>query len=97
MINDIIEELRNLNVKAEASNNFCGEPGIKSLQDDFIQLKHLRWMLDNFEDMSKSNDLNHKHHWIGFIQGLMWCTKMRNMSELYDESGISYCSVKNEI
>lgn len=81
-------EMFNLGVDPIKCEDFCGEIGATGLQDDSIRMSHVRWMIHQIQDRAlKENWSDRKlNRWLGFIQGVMWSTKLRGILELRDES-----------
>ena len=95
-MNDHVEELLkkydhemfNLGVDPIQCKNYCGEIGAAGLQDDSIRMSHARWMVHQIQDRAEKEnwELQKLHRWLGFIQGIMWSTKLRGIEELREES-----------
>ena len=79
-------ELFKLGILPKRSEDYCGQPGLKSLHDEHAQLYHLKWMIDKMLDEAEDWSDRKVCRWLGFIQGILWCTKFRGILELRDES-----------
>lgn len=80
------EELAVMLIPADRVEDQVGFPGVKGLKDDADQLGHLQWMIFTMLDEGKDWDEKKVNRWLGFIQGVLWTTKLRGILQLRDES-----------
>jgi hypothetical protein len=51
------------------------------------QMSHVRWMITQMIDEDTTEWSERKiNRWLGFIQGVLWCNKIRGILEMRDES-----------
>jgi hypothetical protein len=79
-------EFIKMNVPAKRCEDYSGEIGLRRLEDEQIQLRHARWMVDEMLDEADQWSDRKVNRWLGFIQGILWCVKFRGILELRDES-----------
>lgn len=81
-------EMFKLGVDPEKCENYCGPIGAMGMKDDSIRLSHIRWMIHQMQDRVTKEEWSDRkiNRWLGFIQGVLWCTKLRGILELRDES-----------
>ena len=75
-------ELFKVGVHPKKSEDFCGTIGCRGIEDEKIQLEHIAWMV---QDLLDSEHIEIKQS-LGFIQGILWCTKFRSILELEKEN-----------
>jgi len=81
------DELSKMRVKPRIVKDYCGDIGVKGLQDDMNQMAHLRYMMSQMLDDEETEWSDTKtNRWLGFVQGVLWCNKLRGILELRDES-----------
>lgn len=82
------DELTKMRVAASRVEDQVGFPGVKGLEDESKQLSHIQWMIYTMlEDAEPQAWSDRKlNRWLGFIQGVLWCTKLRGILEMRDES-----------
>jgi len=77
-------ELHKIGINPKECTDFCGQVGLRGLEDEKIQLEHALWMIhkliDTAEFSSTQSFLN-----LGIVQGILWCTKLRNILEIKNE------------
>ena len=79
-------ELFKVGINPKNSDDFCGQVGCKGLEDEKIQLEHTAWMVQELLDNASDWSERKVNRWLGFIQGVLWCTKFRGILELRTES-----------
>jgi hypothetical protein len=79
-------ELFKMGVHSKQHEDYCGQVGCKGLEDEKAQLEHTVWMVQQLLDDSEDWSDRKVNRWLGFIQGILWCTKFRGILELRDES-----------
>lgn len=78
-------ELNSLKIKEERVEDFCGLPGLDGLEDSTKQLNHIKWMIGQLLESEDWSDRK-INRWLGFIQGVMWCNKLKGILQMRDES-----------
>tara|TARA_R100001244_G_scaffold25113_2_gene25389 strand:- start:56389 stop:56739 length:351 start_codon:yes stop_codon:yes gene_type:complete len=80
-------ELETLNIAPERQEDYLGMPGAQGLSDTTDAMKHIAWMIDELiKEEARDWDENEADRWLGFIQGILWFTKMRGIVDLQDET-----------
>ena len=84
------EELSRLKILPCQAKDYCGEIGVQGLKDNMKQMAHIRWMMSQMlNNFNKHDELDWKedkiNRWLGFIQGILWCNKMRGIKEIKKE------------
>lgn len=82
------DELTRIHVTAVRVDDQVGFPGVRGLEDEKQQLGHVQWMIYTMLADAEKQDWSDRkvNRWLGFIQGVLWTTKMRGIVELRDES-----------
>lgn len=82
------DELAQLKILPCRSEDYCGDIGAQGLQDNMKQMAHTRWMISQMIDDPDLKQWSDRkvNRWLGFIQGVLWCNKMRGILEMRDES-----------
>ena len=81
------DELAQLKILPHRSEDYCGEIGIQGLQDNMKQMAHARWVISQMVDKPDVKEWPDCkiNRWRGFIQGVLWCNKIRGILEMRGE------------
>lgn len=79
-------ELYKIGINSKKCEDYCGQIGCRGLEDEKTQLEHAAWMIQEMLDAWDGKSERKTNRWLGFIQGILWSTKMRGILELKDES-----------
>ena len=86
LLNKYHAEIFKVGVNPKRHEDYCGEVGLVGLEDRTKALEHASWMISHMLDESSEWSETKKNRWLGFIQGVLWCTKFRGILELRNES-----------
>lgn len=81
------DELLKMGVVPKKHEGYCGHVGVRGIHDEKIQLEHITWMVHEMLDNPECIETVSSSYWMGFIQGIMWCVKLRTLEELDEENG----------
>lgn len=79
-------ELDSLRISEKRMEDFCGMPGLDGLEDSANQLKHAKWMVGQMLNSADEWSDKKINRWLGFIQGVLWCNKIKGILQMRDES-----------
>ncbi|MHA1839900.1 MAG: hypothetical protein ACTSYO_08120 [Candidatus Ranarchaeia archaeon] len=76
--------------------NFINDPGCLIFDDPHHRLSHVLYMIQRMQDEAHEWTEGKVNRWLGFIQGVFWCTKRRGIMTLRDESRELYSKLKQQ-
>ena len=82
-LKEYLEDFDKLEVKAVECEDYCGHAGLMGLQDEQIRLQHARWMTEVMLEDVENWDEPDIREWLGFIRGILWCTKLKGIKDIY--------------
>lgn len=53
---------------------------------DSITLSHCYWMIERIKYFLSKDNLEKANRWLGFVQGCLWCTKIRTIQDMRDDN-----------
>jgi len=79
-------ELAGMNVPVQQIENQCGDEWAINLKDNADRMGHARWMISEMLEIGEDWSDYKTNRWLGFVQSIIWCTKLRGISELRDDN-----------
>ena len=61
-------------------------PNVQFSNFDSITLSHCYWMIQRINYFLGKDKIEKANRWLGFVQGCLWCTKIRTIQEMRNDN-----------